>query len=68
MALVLDARNAAHVRSGRYAQRERPAATIPARLRVARACPPASPTSLSPLQALLGLSTVLLWRAFRPFD
>ncbi len=36
MALVLNAEAARHVRAGRYAQRERPAATIPARLRVSR--------------------------------
>lgn len=36
MALVLSPEAARHIRSGRYAQRERPAATIPARLRVSR--------------------------------
>jgi hypothetical protein len=65
MALVLDPKNAVHVRSGRYAQRERPAATIPTRLRALRARQPTSPAHPSPIDALSLAALLLLWRALR---
>ncbi len=67
MALVLDPKNAVHVRTGRYAQRERPAATIPSRMRALRALPTSSPADPSPGAALSLAALLLLWRAlWRP--
>lgn len=63
MALVLDPKNAVHVRTGRYAQRERPAATIPSRMRALRARPSFSPAEPSPVEALSWAALLLLWRA-----
>lgn len=66
MALVLDPKSAVHVRTGRYAQRERPAATIPPRLRATPARSPASPANPSFVEAQWMATILLMWQAFRP--